>query len=231
MKRSEINQEIRRTLTFLETHHFTLPPFAHWTPDQWRTVGPEANEIRTRELGWDVTDFGAGRFAELGLTIFTIRNGRVDDPANVKSYAEKVLIVGEDQVTPCHFHHSKTEDIINRAGGKLVIQLYSSDANDELADTPVTVSCDGVERTVPAGGTIVLETGESITLVPRMYHEFKGLAGFGTVLVGEVSSVNDDNTDNRFSVELPRFPSIEEDEPPLHLLCNEYPPANASPTR
>ena len=45
------------------------------------------------------------------------------------------------------------------------------------------------------------------------------------MLVGEVSSVNDDNADNRFLHTLPRFPSIDEDEPPLRLLCTEYPPA------
>ena len=225
MKRSEINQQIRQTLDFLEEHRFALPPFAHWTPEQWRTTGPEADEIRSRQLGWDVTDFGAGRFDELGLTVFTIRNGCLADPHNAKIYAEKILIVGENQVTPCHFHHAKAEDIINRGGGKLMIQLYNSDDSDGLADTPVTVSCDGVRRTVPAGGTIVLETGESITLVPRVYHEFKGEPGFGTVLAGEVSSVNDDNIDNRFLNKLPRFPSIDEDEPPVHLLCTEYPPA------
>ena len=104
-------------------------------------------------------------------------------------------------------------------------QLYNSDDNEGLADTPVTVSCDGVRRTVPAGGTIVLQRGESITLVPRLYHEFTGEPGSGVVQVGEVSSVNDDNIDNRFLNELPRFPSIDEDEPPLHLLCTEYPPA------
>ena len=177
MKRSEVNEQIRQAIDFLEDHHFALPPFAHWTCEHWRTVGPEADEIRSRQLGWDVTDFGAGRLHEIGLTVFTIRNGRLDDPRNAKAYAEKIMIVGENQATPFHFHHAKAEDIINRGGGKLMIQLYNSDDNDGLADTPVTVSCDGVRRTVPAGGTIVLQTGESITLVPRLYHEFKGEPG------------------------------------------------------
>jgi D-lyxose ketol-isomerase len=225
MKRSEINREILHAIDFLDHHSFTLPPFADWSPQQWEQVGPEANEIRSRQLGWDVTDFNRGRFRELGLTIFTIRNGKVDDPANRKVYAEKVLIVKEQQITPYHFHFSKTEDIINRGGGKLLIQVCNSDDQQSLADTPVTVSCDGVERTVPAGGTIELETGQSITLVPGVYHEFTAAAGSGTVLVGEVSSVNDDNIDNRFLQELPRFPIIDQDEPPVRLLCTEYPEA------
>jgi D-lyxose ketol-isomerase len=37
--------------------------------------------------------------------------------------------------------------------------------------------------------------------------------------------VNDDKVDNRFYEEVGRFPEIEEDEPPLHLLTHEYPPA------
>jgi len=225
MKRSEINKEISDTIDFLEAHHFALPPFAAWTPDHWQSMGPEAEEIRSRALGWDVTDFGSDRFLEIGLTVFTIRNGKVDDPDNEKTYAEKVLIVKENQVTPFHFHFSKTEDIINRGGGDLTIDLYNSDGEGSFADTDVRVNCDGVTRTVAAGGTVVLGLGESITLVPGVYHEFKGVPGSGTVLVGEVSSVNDDNIDNRFQTPLPRFPEIEEDEPPLRLLCNEYPAA------
>ena len=161
-------------------------------------MGPEADEIRSRKLGWDVTDFGSRRFDEVGLTVFTIRNGRLDDPENRKIYAEKILIVCEAQKTPFHLHYEKTEDIINRGGGRLVVELYHFDDRNELADTPVTVSCDGVRRTVPAGGSVILSTGESITLVPGLYHEFAGEPGSGTVLVGEVSSVNDDAIDNHF---------------------------------
>ena len=36
---------------------------------------------------------------------------------------------------------------------------------------------------------------------------------------------NDDNVDNRFYEKQGRFPTIEEDETPLYLLCNEYPQA------
>jgi ABC-type sugar transport system, auxiliary component len=43
------------------------------------------------------------------------------------------------------------------------------------------------------------------------------------VLIGEVSQTNDDNTDNRFYEPLTRFSSVEEDEAPYRLLCNEYP--------
>lgn len=60
--------------------------------------------------------------------------------------------------------------------------------------------------------------------MPGLYHEF--CAEGGTVLIGEVSAVNDDTTDNRFTEEVGRFPEIEGDQPPLYYLCNEYPPAD-----
>ena len=222
MKRSEINTIMREADAFMRSHGFRLPPFAYWTPTDWATKGEEVREIVDHHLGWDITDFGSGDYDRIGLFLFTIRNG---DPANLatgrgKLYAEKALIVDVDQVTPLHFHWRKVEDIINRGGGQLVIQLYNSTAEDGLADSEVVVSCDGVRRTVPAGGTVVLEPGESITLPTRLYHAFWGAGS--KVLVGEVSLVNDDNTDNRFYQPVGRFPQIEEDEPPLHLLTTDY---------
>lgn len=219
MKRSEINAYIRHADDFIRAHGFHLPPWAHWTPAEWRAKGPEVREIVERKLGWDVTDFGSRHFAQTGLLLFTIRNGSVKDPQS-KPYAEKIMLVGVDQVTPMHFHWHKTEDIINRGGGDLVVQLFNSTPDEGLADTAVTISTDGVQRTVKAGDTVVLKPGESITLPAYCYHKFWGANS--TVLVGEVSAVNDDDTDNRFLETLPRFAEIDEDEPPYRLLCNEY---------
>lgn len=231
MKRSLINAKIREALEFCRRQNFHLPKWATWSPADWAAAGHEADEVRECQLGWDVTDFGKGDYDRLGLAIFTIRNGRPgaadkSDPT-AKDYCEKLLLVGEEQITPRHFHWTKMEDIINRAGGKLVIQLWNAEAKTEQLDeqNEVTVSVDGIKQTVPAGGKIVLEPGDSITLPPYCYHLFYAAAGGGMVLCGEVSRVNDDENDNRFLPELPRFPSIEEDEKPLHLLCNEYPPA------
>jgi len=223
MKRSEINALIRRAQRFLEKQRFLLPPFAHWTPAHWKRMGHEADEIREHRLGWDITDFGSNDFRRIGLLLFTLRNGKYGKKG--KSYAEKVMIVEEGQITPMHFHWSKTEDIINRGGGHLVIRLYRATASEKLAQKPVKVRCDGVLRRLFAGGKVVLRPGESITLEPYVYHEFFGERGRGPVLVGEVSSVNDDERDNRFLRPAGRFPEIDEDVPPYRLLCNEYPPA------
>jgi D-lyxose ketol-isomerase len=223
MKRSKINQVMRESLAFLAEHQFLLPPFATWTAADWQGKGPEVREIVDQQLGWDITDFGSGDFNRMGLFLFTIRNGAFADLGNPlgKSYCEKIMIVRERQITPEHFHYQKMEDIINRGGGNLVIRMWNATDDERQADTPVTVSMDGVRVTVPAGGTVTLAPGESVTLPQRNYHTFWGEPGKGTVLVGEVSCVNDDHVDNHF-LSAPRFAEIDEDEQPIHLLYNDY---------
>jgi D-lyxose ketol-isomerase len=222
MKRSEINALMADADQFLREHRFFLPPFAYWKPDEWAAKSADAREIVESGMGWDITDFGRGDYANCGLFLFTLRNGRLENlkAGKGKVYAEKVLIVDEGQVTPMHFHWTKTEDIINRGGGELVIKLYNSTEDGGLAETPVHVQMDGIEHTLPAGETVRLAPGESITLTTGLYHEFWGEEG--RVLVGEVSNVNDDHTDNRFHEPVGRFPTIEEDVPPLYLLVGDY---------
>ena len=156
------------------------------------------------------------------MCIFVIRNGGAENVKTMqgKLYCEKILISDVNQRTPLHFHWRKVEDIINRGGGKLVIRLYNSTPDEGLADTDVSVKIDGVKRIVKAGDTVVLGPGESITLPARLYHEFWGAEG--CVLVGEVSLVAEDQIDNRFYDRVGRFPEIEEDEPPLYLLVQDY---------
>jgi hypothetical protein len=221
MKRSEINRCIAEAAAFFSKNNFMLPPYADWTPEDWQRRGSDANEVRTHKLGWDVTDFSSGRFEALGLTLFTMRNGLPEGGGKV--YAEKIMFVRENQVTPFHYHVRKTEDIINRGGkgtGRLAVQLHNSTPDGKLAHTRVCVTCDGISRHVEAGGTVILGPGESITLTPYLYHQFYAVDG--DALIGEVSSVNDDASDNYFLEPLPRFPEIVEDETPVRLLCTEY---------
>ena len=164
-------------------------------------------------------------FEKVGLFLFTMRNGNPKDPSCQKTYAEKYLISKENQDSPMHFHWHKMEDIINRGGGHLMMRVYNCAPDESMADTPVTVHIDGREMTVPAGTVLRLLPGESLSIPPYLYHEFWAEEGFAPCLIGEVSMVNDDNTDNRFYEPQGRFPTIEEDEPPLYLLCNEYPSA------
>ena len=223
MKRSEINAVMQDAKKLFADYRISLPPFVLWTPEEWKTKGAEVQEIRDNMLGWDITDFGQGDFSKIGLFLITIRNGNQKMPEKYpKTYAEKLMIVREQQITPMHFHWNKMEDIINAGGGNLIIKLYNSTEDEKLADTDVVVSMDGVQQTFPAGTEVRLEPGQSITLTPGLYHRFWGEAGKGTVLVREVSMCNDDSNDNCFYDPAGRFPEIEEDEAPLHLLCNEY---------
>ena len=220
MKRSEINRIIADAKKFMAEKCFVLPPWATWTVADWKEHLTETDEIRNNFLGWDITDFGSGNFKSRGLFLFTIRNGKLG--VDLKPYAEKIMIVEENQETPMHFHWSKMEDIINRGGGNLVIELYNSKPDDSMDSTAVHFKTDGMQRTVEAGGKVILKPGESITLEQGMFHRFYGEAGKGKVLVGEVSAVNDDASDNCFFEEIGRFPVIEEDEQPIHLLVGDY---------
>lgn len=224
MKRSVINNLIRHAMNFLDQHRFRLPPFADWTPAEWCRKGPECREIVERGLGWDITDFGRGDFERLGLLLFTLRNGTL---ANLqkrrgKCYAEKMILVREGQSAPIHFHFRKTEDIINRGGGDLIVRVWNATPSGGLARSDVVLAVDGVATRLRAGGTLTLRPGQSVCLEDFVYHMFGGRRGTGPVLVGEVSMVNDDHTDNRFLEPLGRFPAIEEDEPPFRLLCTDY---------
>ena len=220
MKRSEINQLILSSIDFFNRMNFKLPPWAYWAPEEWKGKYDCCSEIADNMLGWDLTDFGSGDFYRHGLILFTIRNGNIKK--DKKPYAEKAMIVEELQETPMHFHWSKMEDIINRGGGNLVIQLYNSDEKEQFSDHPFKVKIDGVIRTVIPGGTVILKPGESICLEQGMYHRFYGQPKKGKVFVGEVSAVNDDTSDNRFFQPVGRFPEIVEDEKPVHLLASDY---------
>ncbi len=222
MKRSQINELIREAETFFAAQNFYLPPFARWSPDKWAEVGQEAAEIVDHQLGWDITDFGGGDFARCGLVIFTIRNGA---PENLrrgqgKTYCEKIALMADGQYCPAHHHFVKVEDIIARGGGKLAIELHNAADDGAFADTDVVISQDGVLRSVPAGSTITLDHGESLTIEPCHYHKIWSVGG--PAMFGEVSVVNDDVNDNRFHEPLGRFPEIEEDEPPYRLLVQDY---------
>jgi D-lyxose ketol-isomerase len=221
MKRSHINEILREGNDFITSFGYVMPPFAYWSPEELRARKPPG--IIDARLGWDITDYGQEKFAELGLFLFTVRNGRAEDLARGKGmlYAEKIMISRKNQLSPMHRHVVKAEDIINRGGGMLVLELFMPDAEGNIdTKTAVQVPSDGIMRKLPAGGLLKLAPGESVTLLPGVWHGF--WADKGDVLIGEVSTVNDDLTDNIFRDKIGRFSAIEEDEPPLHLLVSDY---------
>jgi hypothetical protein len=223
MKRSRINEIIRGSEAFIRSHGFVLPPFANWTPDEFKARRDDAKAIIDARCGWDITDYGQGRYDEMGLFLFTLRNGRLADLQKGRGmcYAEKLLISHENQLSPHHTHVIKAEDIINRGGATLVIELFGSDKEGMFSDKHGgTVYTDGLPRAYGPGERINLAPGESITLLPGDWHAFWGEGG--TVLIGEVSTVNDDETDNVFKEPIGRFADVEEDEPPFRLLVSDY---------
>jgi len=223
MKRSKINQLIEDGIKFVEEVHYRFPDFAYWKLEDYQGKREEYDEVFTNMLGWDVTDFGYDDFDKVGLLIFTIRNGSFKHPELYpKPYCEKYLIVEDGQKLAPHYHYKKMEDIINRAGGTAVITLWEKDENDGLSDGPITVTVDGKKMTLPAGSAVELKPGQSITLVAGQYHEIACKPGTGKLLLGEVSTVNDDNVDNHFLETNDRIPEIEEDVEPTYLIFADY---------
>ncbi|MBT8410952.1 MAG: D-lyxose/D-mannose family sugar isomerase [Octadecabacter sp.] len=223
MKRSMINRIMHDADDMIRSFGFVLPPWAYWTPQQFKARAGEASAVITARNGWDITDYGAGQYDRMGLFLFTLRNGRLADLRRGVGmcYAEKLLISKQDQLSPMHTHRLKAEDIINRGGATLVVQLFGSGAGggfDEAAGG--TVWRDGLEHDFAAGEKLRLAPGESVTLMPGDWHAFWGEGG--DVLIGEVSTVNDDETDNIFRDPIGRFADIDEDEEPLHLLVSDY---------
>lgn len=223
MKRSRINEIMGQADDMIRGHGFALPPFAYWTPEQFKSIRDNARHLIDARCGWDITDYGAGRFNEMGLFLFTLRNGRLSDlrRGGGMCYAEKLLISRQDQLSPMHTHVIKAEDIINRGGATLVVELFGSDDDGNFAsDKGGLVWCDGIAREFSPGEKLKFAPGESVTLQPGDWHAFWGEGG--DVLIGEVSTVNDDETDNFFRDPIGRFADVEEDEPPTHLLVSDY---------
>jgi D-lyxose ketol-isomerase len=225
MKRSEINSVICHALDAFEKNHVRLPFFAYWTMEEWKKRSDEIGILKAVGLGWDVTDFGTGDFLHTGSVLFTIRNGSPVNPGLGTPYAEKIILQRHEteQEIPLHYHVMKTEDIINRGGGVLVMELYNSTPDGKLdRDSEISLKTDGFVKKLPAGAVIEVEKGCSVTLEPGLFHRFWAKKGAGDLIVGEVSSVNDDKTDNIFWEAGSRFSVIDEDAPPMAPLCNEY---------
>ena len=222
MKRSEINAEFKWAKALLAKNNIRLPDRAYWTMDEWAANKPLIDVIAKTTVGWDITDYGTGKYFEIGAVLYTLRNGRQDDSSVGVPYCEKYILMRDGQRLPKHYHVFKTEDIINRAGGVLEVMLWNTDAEGKELATDVTVFMDGIERTFKAGEKIRITQGNSITLTPHIAHIFGPEAGSGDIVVGEVSKVNDDTTDNYFMEPTSFFAKIDEDVPAEHPLTNEY---------
>jgi D-lyxose ketol-isomerase len=154
---------------------------------------------------WDVTDFGLGSWRECGLVLINL----CEEP----EYCEKLMFALRGMTTPFHTHKKKKEDIICR-WGELAIRLSPSEAAEAF------VKVDGEVVAVTGGVTMNLTAGQRITLYPGTFHEFAPISA--ECIIGEVSTANDDLTDNVFrNAAIGRFASIDEDEPAIVPLVSD----------
>ena len=221
MLRSNIDAAIDSARSLAAGATLPLPDFAGWSRDEWLGQVDRLGPTLSRGLGWDVTDFGRGDFARYGLCLCTIRNGRVADVdrSTAQTYAEKFMVIEVGQETPFHLHPRKTEDIINRGGGVLRVEVHPADGV-RLGSGTTTTLVDGIETRVAAGEGILIRPGQSIQIPSGVFHRF--WAESQRVLGGEVSAINDDDNDNVFLEPFPRYATIEEDAPARYLLVGEY---------
>ncbi len=225
MKRSDINKNIHWAEELCKKYSITLPDFARYAPSREEMADPARANIVKTMLGWDITDFNLGDFEHCGAVLFTVRNGSIYEEGVGTPYAEKYIFMkdGVEQEIPLHYHVHKTEDIINRAGGLLMIQVFANgDDGKPDPNKDVVLWRDGVRYVAKAGEVLEVTTGNSVTLTPYVYHRFFTKTGTGDLIIGEVSKINDDNIDNVFASPRDRFSTIEEDEVPYRLLVNEY---------
>ena len=220
MKRSEINLAISRAKQMMEEYSWTLPIWGYWTKKKYEQNPKMKKYCKDHQMGWDVTDFGKGLFAQQGITLFCIRNG-IQGNNEDKPYAEKLLFMEDNQEIPYHSHKVKLEDIINRGGGDMALEFVEIDDEAQELSNDISVLVDGQVSIIRPHQPLILKRGQSVTVERNIYHKFYAVKGTGMVMAGEVSQVNDDNNDNYFLETVGRFSQIEEDEEAIHPLWNE----------
>lgn len=160
---------------------------------------------------WDITDFGLGDFVRFGLTLINL----TEEP----EYCEKLMYARRGQTTPWHTHARKKEDIICRAG-VLTLELAATKPGTTQATSRSQVRVNGESKEMAVGEKLVLPAGSRVTLVPGTWHAFYPISD--ECVIGEVSTANDDTSDNIFLDPcVGRFPGIEEDVPPAIRLLSD----------
>jgi D-lyxose ketol-isomerase len=56
MKRSRINDIMAQADDMIRSHGFSLPPWAYWTPTDFKANTDRAANVISARCGWDITD-------------------------------------------------------------------------------------------------------------------------------------------------------------------------------
>lgn len=170
MRRSEIDTIIDEARATMRRHGVALPPFADWSPQDWQRHGAATRTMRDRLIGWNIAEFEKDAFARSGIALITTRMGDFEQlpTGRGKLYGEKIFVIREGQSVPYHYHWVKTEDVFNRGGATLAIDLVAVDSQGRPTDAAIDLDRDGLPHHIVARGTIRLSPGEGDQ--PRSRH-------------------------------------------------------------
>ena len=234
MKRSEIDGAIARAIGNAKKFHVALPKWAEWKPSQFDA---SADGIRHQKLGWKVVDFGASDFPHCGLVILALCSPIVDDAGApltktqtvgkreypVTGFSRKYLFVQAGQTEPHHFHRQKArKEVTVVAGAPVRFELAWADGDTALSDKDVDVQVDGIWHHLPAGGSIVVNPGETITLPGELSHIISVPEGGEDTIMLETSTANNDSNDNIFPFMTPTSVAVDEDAAARYQLLDEH---------
>lgn len=234
MKRSEIDGAIARAIGNAAKFGVALPKWAGWKPSEFDA---SADGIRHQKLGWKVVDFGVGKFQNCGLVILALCSPITDDSGApvtkphtagtreypVTGFSRKYLFVQAGQTEPHHFHRQKArKEVTVVAGAAVRFELAWADGDTALSDRDVDVQIDGIWHHLPAGGSIVVAPGETITLPGELSHIISVPEGGEDTIMLETSTANNDSNDNIFPFMTPTSVPVEEDAAARYQLLDEH---------
>jgi len=234
MKRSEINSAIERAIGNAKKNGVALPKWAAWAPAQFDA---STDGIRHQKLGWKVVDFGVGDFEHCGLVILALCSPLVDEfgapltkPQQVgtrqypvTAFSRKFLFVQAGQTEPHHFHRQKErKEVTVVAGAPVRFELAWGDGDKALSKNDVDVQVDGIWHHLPAGGAVVVNAGETITLPGNLSHIISVEGGGADSILLETSTANNDRSDNIFPFMTPTSKPVIEDEDARYQLLDEH---------
>lgn len=109
------------------------------------------------------------------------------------------------------------EDIINRGGGKMVMELLNQRNDGRVEEEKeVNVEKDGRIVKKKEGENMKIKKGERVKIMKGNWKDLWGEGG--DVMIGEVQNVNEDMKENILREKIGRLQDIEEKEKKLNMI-------------